>query len=222
MDSPLMTRCYCEAPCSAARHSSPRAYLDAAAQRRADLATAQGDVDRYLAVFPWCQRVAAYWEIVSQLRVPDRVRCLRDLWDVDARPSSRLRAWRRELSLCSQNPATFMSASEHKLRLELTKPLTIFRGVASSEQTPTGFAWSLDRDFADFVAYSACRGRDTSGHVFAAVCNPDDAIAYLIDAEGRDDVAIFPECLVSWGQIPTRQIVETVEPSGAVWWTVAK
>lgn len=127
-----------------------------------------------------------------------------------------------KLSLCSQNPATFMSASERELRLELTKPLTIFRGVASSEQTPTGFAWSLDRDSADIFAYSACRGRDTSGHVFEAVCNPDDAIAYLITADGRDDLAIFPECLVSWRQIPIREIVETVEPPGAVWWTVAK
>ena len=221
MDSPLLIQCDCQAPCSSAKVDSPRACLDAAATEQADLILAQGKIDAYLAMFPWCQRVAAYWEVVDRLLVADRVRLLRDLWDVDPRPSGRLREWRRELWLCSAHPDTFMSPAERELRRDLSNPLLIYRGATAREHVPTGFAWSLDHRNADFFAYAACRGRDTAGHVFVAECNPDDAIAYLIDADGRDDLAIFPEKLNSWWKIPIREIVETPRPSGQVTWSIA-
>jgi hypothetical protein len=221
MDSPLMTRCDCHTPCSAAKLDLPRACLDIVAYAQADVLLAQGKVDAYLAMFPWCQRVAAYWDVVDRLRVADRVRLLRDLWDVDPRPSCRLRGWRRELWLCSSHLDTFMSADECELSRDLPNPLTIYRGVAAREHTPTGFAWSIDRQDGDVFAYAACRARDTAGHVFVAECDPDDAIAYLIDADGRDDLAIFPEKLKSWWKTPIREIVETPQPSGGMRWIVA-
>jgi len=91
-----------------------------------------------------------------------------------------------------------MSTDEREFRRELSNALVIYRGVAAREHSPTGFAWSLDRQNADIFAYAACRAQDTAGHVFVAECNPEDAIAYLIDADGRDDLAIFPEKLNSW------------------------
>jgi hypothetical protein len=220
MESPLITYCACRALCSAAKLDPPRVCLDAAVHAQADLLLTQGKVDAYLATFPWCQRVAAYWGVVDQLPVADRVRFLRDLWDVDPRPSRRLREWRRELWLCSAYPDTFMSADEREFRRELSNPLVIYRGVTAREHAPTGFAWSLDRQAADFFAYTACRAQDTARHVFIAECNPDDAIAYLINADGRDDLAIFPEQLRSWWKIPIREIVETLPPSGEVQWTL--
>ena len=221
MDFPVMNSCSCEAPCPAAGVSGPYTLLDPVARQQADLLLTQAKVDAYLAMFPWCQRVAAYWEVVDRLRVADRVRLLRDLWDVDAMPSQRPREWRRELWLCSAYPYTFMSADERDLRRGLPNPLTIYRGVTAHEHTPAGFAWSVDRTSADFFAYAACRARETTGHVFVAECSPYDAIAYLINMDGREDLAIFPEQIKSWRKTPMCEIVEILQPSGDVLWTFA-
>jgi hypothetical protein len=175
-------------------------------QKEAKRRFVQGDLGGYLELFEPCARFAAYWEISLDLPTLERVRLLANIWLDDPFPHTNLRAWRKELGLCSQHRSAFMLEDELEFLRELPRSVTVYRGAGPEESVPKGLAWALDRDFADMYAHLYCRRGATPGHVFAVDYCPQEAIGYLISMDGREDLVVLPETLKQWRRTPVRPV----------------